>query len=170
MKIILILAITFLLAFSETKHDLLISGFSKHLSKSPIGVSFNEKNYGVGYRYSVESKKYRTYVSVMVLNDSYSHIMSIGALGAQLFLYKNDKFNVALGVEGGFACRKLLYISTTNNVVSSYEFDYVFVPVLAPILSAQYKQVGININYVPEINLSYLHVNEVIYVYFSLEL
>ena len=162
MKLILILMLTIILS-AETKHEILIPGFSYHTEKTVEGHEINEKNFGLGYRYSKISQKYESYIGAMVFNDSYSHPMYTVTGGYNLYIYKMKDFSTKIGIEGGLGVRKLLYLPED-------EFRYSIIPIITPTFGVSVKNFGISISYIPSITIGQIKIHEVAYCYLLIEI
>jgi len=165
MKILLIILLSLALTLFGDTHEVLISGLSYHPEKSEK-LDYNEVNYGLGYRYRVQTNNYETYIATMAIKDSHSHFMAMGTVGAMLYLFKNDYYNLRIGVEGGLAYRKLLDYKNEYGI-ETFDYHYSVIPILAPVMAVNIHDVGINFNYVPKLEIGDVTINEVYYLYFS---
>lgn len=106
----------------ENKYSIYFSGVSKHFGGE---IDYNEKNYGVGFRYKM--------AEVMIVNNSYSK-WGIGAYFHPSYKTKYIDFGVRMGATTG-------YESTPQN--SKLQM------ILHPNITIKYKSVGLEFGLIP---------------------
>jgi hypothetical protein len=129
MKYIIILMI----AISLHSNEILISTVSKH---AKTDKDYNEINYGIGYRYYVKS--YWT-MSAMLIKDSFERPMVTFTYG----LDKEIMFGIKAGIEIGMTVKSVINYQTEK-------FRYRLLPMIAPRITKEFKNININILYIPE--------------------
>lgn len=137
---------------------IIISGLSYHgESKNIDGTRVNPYNYGIGYRRTYQYDGFSTSATVLVLNDSFNHVMVSATYGIQ-YNMEYREFDIDLGMEFGVAYKKILhqyYVWFEQRM----EYEYRFMPVaFLPTISVQKDRWSLEMIHVPELDYDSIHV------------
>ena len=144
------LLLTLLVTITLQAGQVLLPLVSKHYSTTNAqGDSFNEFNYGIGYKGIYKDKKdYSTGYLVLALKDSYSHLMVIASVNME---YRLTPW-LSTSVDAGVTYRKLRIVTTYNNDTSKTTgFKYGIMPILAPSITTKYNHYSVTLTHIPQV-------------------
>lgn len=98
--------------------------------------SFNERPWGVGVgKYRIDEDGDWNSLYAMAFQDSHNEIQPIVGLGFQKMWHPTENTRLGLGYTAGFTMR--------------HDMHYMPVPLVLPLVSAEYKQLSVQSTYVP---------------------
>jgi hypothetical protein len=166
MKIAILLFLLTSLLFSD-EHRLLLTGFAFHEKEhDDNGNKLNGENYGVGYEYTTFEDYGEMYFSgsASVLRDSYKNPEYTLTFSPNWRYKISQDFDWSIGVAAFVTWKKDAYNFRPN---SPNDGDYELLPGAAPLASLYYKDVSINLTYIPSIEYGNLNIVGFAFVYFS---
>jgi len=108
---------------------------NRHYYSSEKIDDYNEQPWGLGvgkYRYDREGDWHSLYV--MAFADSHNDLEPVAGYAFQKMWRPTDEFRLGAGYTAGLTLRK--------------DFDYVPLPILAPVASVEYKQLALQSTYI----------------------
>jgi len=163
--------VTFLLflvssILSANEHRLLISGFTKHEeSHRANGDRYNEFNYGAGYEFTTFKDYNALYLgtNVTALKDSFDEWQYT------LSISPNIRYKLAkdLAVSVGIASFLMLKKDNFKVGVTNDEAEYDLLVGAAPLSSLYYKDLSVNLAYVPPVSFGDLDIVGFVIMYFG---
>ena len=160
----LFLIVLVALSLSADVHTILVSGVALHKDKADKwGEEFNEKNYGIGYRYSFEKSIFILSYSALILKDSYSNTMYNLSAGVGYNVIDIDDIGLNVGFDIGASSKQVKY-RHIDNYSEYFYFKREILPILFPTATIYVKDFSINLVFIPEIEYKNKKVDQTTYI------
>lgn len=160
---------------SASEHRLVVHGFTKHLHDTDrfSGDEFNEKNYGIGYKYTTYDEEDKSDIgqfyftaSVSVIKDSFSNPFYFASLGGE---YRFNDIPLSFGLDGMIGSKILYHWNTSDGGETYQETGYNYAPIFGvmPNVAIHIGDLSVNYNYSPSIQFYNLYIEGFHYLYFT---
>ncbi|MFK5976644.1 MAG: hypothetical protein QM493_09070 [Sulfurovum sp.] len=164
-KIILLLLLVLPLVISADEKRVLLTGFTIHQGEHDrFGENYNAFNYGAGFEYSFFEAYNELYftTNALVFNDSFKNPQLAIGFGHS-YRFDIDVVDVAFGLSGFVGIKKVY----TDDDKSRADGNYGFTGGLGPTMNFYYKDISLNLVYVPSFKYKELKTTAFLFVYFG---